>query len=447
MKKLFSTILFAFMALTMFAQTDNSYRIQIHQKNGSTKSFAVNNVDSVTFKKSTNEVGVDVVVKEVNIEDPNNQYVVLSLTPTDATSKYRLTVVPKSTADSYGVSVEFMQKYFDPDPSLPTLTEGAEEAVLSGFPFQFVPGVYYSVMVLSYNENGEAANAQCYDFQVPEVELVGNPSVDIQLGEITSYSIQVTFVPNEDCVGYYICCFEPGLAEKQFNEFSPLMGFACMGDMIKSFGQIMHEGEYSTTWYDMVPGMDYEIYVQPMDANDNYAPMCIKVAPTPKIGGEGLAEMTIELGDFKNNDNGNGYLQEISFIPNDQTAAHRDIVATKESFDSGVWSEEKLLDYMKHDTNPDYPDFIIDPDWDQYGVHTGDYPVTPGKTYYIYTIGKNANGEYGPHTKKVLEVPSNPNLMPAAKTAKVSIIKEIGASKTYKLGNSKVMKRNLIISK
>lgn len=448
MKKLFSTILLAFMALTMFAQSENTYRLVVHKTNGTTQGFSVQNVDSISFKKVSNEVGVDVEIKEINTSDPENEYVIVSLMPSEVTKKYRFTLVPKTTADVYKNSVEDMRMYFDPDPTIPTLTEAVDNAQLSGFNFKLLPGVYYSVMVLSYDELDNPVNAQSYDFMVPEVELVGKPSVDIVVGETTAFSIEVTFKPNADCVGYYICCFEPGLAEKQFNEFGALMGFACMGDMIKSFGKTLHEGEYTTTWYDMVPGVDYEIYVQPVDANYNYAPMCIQIASTPKIGGEGLAEMSIELGALKENENGHGYLQEISFIPNDQTMAHRDIVAMKSAFDNGTWTEESLVDYMKHDTNPDYPDFIIDPDWDQYGVHKGDFPVTPGDTYYVYSIGKNTKGEYGPFVKKEFTVPENPKLANKAYTAdKNYIVKEVGKSNTYKLCNGKELKRNMVIKK
>lgn len=447
MKKFLSIIFFAFMAVTMFAQSNETYRLVVHKSNGTTQGFSVQNVDSISFKKVTNEVGVEVDIKEINRTDPENEYVIVSVTPSEVTKKYRFTLAPKTTADVYRKSVEDMRMYFDPDPTIPTLTEAVENAQLSGFNFKLVPGVFYSIMVLSYNELDEPVNAQTFDFQVPEVELIGDPSVDIVVSETTPFSISISFKPNEDCLGYYICCFEPGLAEKQFNEFGALMGFACMGDMIKSFGKIMHEGEYTTTWNDMVPGMDYEVYAQPLDKNGNYAPMCITVASTPKIGGEGLAEMTIELGNLKEKEQGYGYLQEISFIPNDQTMAHRDIVAMKSAFDNGTWTEESLLDYMKHDTNPDYPDFIIDPDWDQYGVHTGDFPVSPGDTYYVYSIGKNANGEYGPFVKKEFTVPENPKLAKTYSADKNSLVKEIGTSKDFKLGNGQVLKRSIIIKK
>ena len=441
MKKLLSTILFAFMAVAMFAQSDETYRLVIHGKNGGTQSFAVNNVDSISFKKVVDKVGVNVDITEINNENPENEYIVVNIIPTEACAKYRFAVVPKVTSDTYGSSIDIMKMYFDPDPTLPTYTEALENATISGFNFHLVPGVTYAVMVLSYDELGTACNAQVFEFTVPAEPLVGNPSVDCHIDDVTATTVTITFTPNADCAGYYTCFFEPGLAEKQFNEFGPIMGFACMGDMIKSFGQELHTDVFTITWDQLAAGVPYEVYVQPLDANGNYAPMVNAIAETVKIGGEGLAEMSIELGALTWDEEYKSYFQEISFVPNDQTAAHRDIVAKKSAFDDGTWTEEKLLDYMKHDKNPDYPDFIEDPEWDNYGVHKGEFPVTPGQTYYIYTIGKNLNGEYGPFTKKEFTPdPDAPKTM-LRNAVKGSFVKERGVSKNVKLGKGRVFDR------
>ena len=445
MKKLLSMIFFAFMATTMFAQS-NPYRFVIHQKGGVKKAFTVESVDSVSFKKLESEVGVDVEIKEINRDDPNDEYIVVSMRPTPACKKYRFAVVPEVTSNLYGGSIENMRKYFDDDEFLPTLTEGLEDAYIGGFSFGLLPGIYYTVMVLSYDEFGIPCNAQNYTFQVPAVPIVGNPSVECTINEATANSINITFTPNADCAGYYTCFFEPGLAEKQFKQFGPMMGFACMGDMIKSFGQELHEEEFTITWDQLAAGVDYEVYVQPLDANGNYADMVITTASTLKIGGEGLAEMTIELGEYSG-DAEFGYYQEISFIPNDQTAAHRDIVAMKSAFDNGTWTEETLVDYMKHDKNPDYPDFIEDPDWDKYGVHTGHFPVTPGDTYYIYSIGKNINGEYGPFTKVVYTAPDAPAANMKFTADKRMLVKEKNTAGSEVKSNGKVLTKRLMIRK
>ena len=430
------------MATAMFAQSNIPYRFVIHGSNGEKTGMTIESIDSVSFKKLESEVGVDVQLHEINKDNPEDQYIVASFFPTPACKKYRFAVVPKVTSDMYRASIAHMRAYFDGDEFLPTMTESLKGATLGGFSFHLLPGIYYSIMVLSYDEFGIPSNAQTYDFQVPDEPIVGNPSVDCHINDATATTITITFTPNADCAGYYTCFFEPGLAEKQFKQFAPMMGFACMGDMIKSFGQELHDKEFTITWDELAAGVDYDVYVQPLDANGNYAPMVTSVASTLKIGGEGLAEMTIELGEYSG-DAEYGYFQEISFIPNDQTAAHRDIVAKKSAFDNGTWTEESLLDYMKHDKNPDYPDFIEDPDWDKYGVHTGHFPVTPGQTYYIYSIGKNIKGEYGPFVKKEFTAPDAPATSKKMADSR-SIVKESVSNKGYKMRNGNTVKTIMI---
>ena len=81
------------------------------------------------------------------------------------------------------------------------------------------------------------------------------------------------------------------------------------------------------------------------------------------------------------------------------------------------------------------------PEWDNYGVHKGEFPVTPGQTYYIYTIGKNLNGEYGPFTKKEFTPdPDAPKTM-LRNAVKGSFVKERGVSKNVKLGKGRVFDR------
>ena len=324
------------------------------------------------------------------------------------------------------------------------MQDDLDHAELFGFNFNFVPAVYYTVMVLAYDEFGIPCKAQKKDFQVPDVPLVGNPSVSVNVDEATPTTLTVTMTPNDDCKGFYCCLFEPGLAESQYNEFAPEMGFACMGDMIKAFGHQLHEDVYTTTWDLLAAGVEYDVYVLPLDANGNYGDMVISKAKTLTLGGEGLAEMTISLGEFSG-DAEYGYYQEIIFTPNDQTSAHGDIVAKKSAFDDGIWTEESLLDYMKHDKNPDYPDFLEDPDWDKFGVHKGNFPVTPGKTYYVYSIGKNIKGEYGPFVKLEFTVPQAATKTMRNSSSKGVFVKEKNATNDYVLPGGNVIKKRMMI--
>ena len=78
-----------------------------------------------------------------------------------------------------------------------------------------------------------------------------------------------------------------------------MMGFANMGDMIKQWGGTMFADRETHTWKQMTPkSTDYEVYVLPIDENQNYGTMVIVPVTTKKYGGAGQATVTITLGEF-----------------------------------------------------------------------------------------------------------------------------------------------------
>ena len=212
-------------------------------------------------------------------------------------------------------------------------------------------------------------------------------SVDYTVNEVGTDFITITFTPNADAAGYAFCLFEAGTAEQQFAMFGPWMGFQTMGDMIKAWG-ITKTETYQYTWTNQSPGKDYEIYVQCWDADGVDADMIIIPVTTASMGGDGEAVMTIEIGDF-GGDEMNGYYQWVTYTPNENVALHRDIIIVKEAYESEEWGEENLLNYLM----TDQPN---NPWWDQYGVDEAQWNAEPNTWYIAFSIGKNANGEWGP---------------------------------------------------
>ena len=229
-------------------------------------------------------------------------------------------------------------------------------------------------------------------------QLVGSPSVDYTVDEVGTDFITITFTPNADAAGYAICLFEAGTAEQQFAMFGPWMGFVTMGDMIKAWG-ITQTETYQYTWTNQNPGTDYEIYVQCWDVNNVDADMIIIPVTTLNIGGEGVAEMTIEIGEF-GGDEDYGYYQWVTYIPNENVSLHRDIIIEKEAYESEEWGEENLLNYLKQD-NP------WDPYWDQYGIDEAQWSAKPDTWYIAFSIAKNANDEWGPLAGVEFKTPGN----------------------------------------
>ena len=218
-------------------------------------------------------------------------------------------------------------------------------------------------------------------------QLVGNPSVDYTVDEVGTDFITITFTPNADAAGYSICLFEADTAEQQFAMFGPWMGFQTMGDMVRGWG-ITKTESYQHTWTNQNPGTDYEIYVQCWDINNVDAEMIIIPVTTQQMGGQGVAEMTIEIGEF-GGDAENGFYQWVTYIPNENVSLHRDIIIELEAYESEEWGEENLINYLKQD-NP------WDPYWDQYGIDQAQWSAKPNTWYMAFSIAKNANDEWGP---------------------------------------------------
>ena len=213
------------------------------------------------------------------------------------------------------------------------------------------------------------------------------PSVDYNIDEVGTDFITMTFMPNADAAGYAFCLFEAGTAEQQFAMFGPWMGFQTMGDMIKAWG-ITQTETYQYTWTNQSPGTDYEIYVQCWDADGVDADMIIIPVTTASMGGDGEAVMTIEIGEF-GGDPEYGYYQWVTYIPNEEVAKHRDMIILKSAYESAEWGLENVLNYLKQD-NP------YDPYWDQYGIDEAQWNAEPDTWYIAFSIGMNANGEWGP---------------------------------------------------
>ena len=222
-------------------------------------------------------------------------------------------------------------------------------------------------------------------------------SVDYNVDEVGTDFITMTFMPNADAAGYAFCLFEAGTAEQQFAMFGPWMGFQTMSDMIKAWG-ITKTETYQYTWTNQSPGTDYEIYVQCWNADGVDADMIIIPVTTASMGGDGEAVMTIEIGAF-GGDEEYGYYQWVTYIPNDPVSLHRDIIIEKTAYESEEWGEENLLNYL-------ITDQPYNPYWDQYGVDEAQWNAQPGTSYIAFSIGKNANGEWGPLARVEFSTPA-----------------------------------------
>ncbi len=380
-KQLFTTLALAAATATAGAQTVPN-RLLVHQKSGAVSAHRVNSVDSITFATVEGDVRADVTFNKYATGNTGDT-VWVAVKKTDDCMSYRIDVRPTAQIGSY--SDDVLARWFD-------IYGGSQfdsdftNAEMTGFDTRFKAGTDYTVFTVAYDGYGTACDASRARFTTPAANLVGNPQVVCTVESSTTTSLKFRFKPNADVSEYYICIFKKGEADAQFLQWAPMFGFSNMGDMIKQFSGESYTGTFIREITDLTPGTDYEMYVLPLDADGNYAPLVKTECATKKMGGQGEAKMTITIGEF-GGDMVNGYYQTVTYTPNDQTALHRDMLIEKKAYDQ-EWGKDKLVEYLKADNE-------YDPYWNQYGVDVAQWNASPNTAYYAASIGKNANDEWG----------------------------------------------------
>lgn len=379
-------------ATSLLAQT-NPNRVLITDKTGNTRGYLAERIDSIWFAQIEGRIAAEIEYLGFNTGDTGDT-LKIAVTRTPGCEAFRIDCLPKNRADLL-TTEDAIANYLDQGGS-EYYWQDFTNADMTGYSFK--PDVEYTIITVGYDKYGVPCGAERCDFKAPKKDLVGDCSITYTIDEVTTNEITISFTPASGVAGYAACSYLAGTAEQQFQMFAPMFGFEHIGDMIKKFG-LQNVGNTTNTWDRLEPGTDYEIYVQAWDEKGTYADMIVIPVSTKKFGGEGVAEMTIEIGNFGGNAN-TGYYQVVTYIPNDQTSMHRDMLIEKEGYDK-EWNEEKIIEYLKED-NP------YDPSWNQYGIDEAYWTADPNKEYIAFSIAQNINGEWGPLARKDLKTPEAP---------------------------------------
>ena len=382
--KTITTLLLALVSVAG-ASAQNIDRLIVQPKSGNPQGYAIDNVDSIYFDNVGDDVAATVTVNKVSTSSTGDTLWV-AVTPTADCASYRITCMPTVRANAITSSAA-LDAYLN-NINAARYYQGFTNAQMTGFDQPFEAASQYSLVTLAYDKYNTACKISKTDFTTPAAALIGSPTVACQTTDSTTTTLSMKFTPNADCKGYAICLFEDGQAQQQFDQWAPMFGFVNMGDMIKQFSGTTYTTEYTNTWTQLAPGTEYEVYVLPMDANGNYAPMVIAHASTAKQGGTGTAMVTITIGNYVTTENGN--YQEVTYTPNDQTSLHRDMLITAEAY--AQWGEQGVIDYLKADNSKD-------PYWNQYGVDNATWNADPNTQYVACSIARNINDEWGPLAK------------------------------------------------
>ncbi len=396
MKKFFTLILCAVACLSVYAQNTDLNRLIIRDKGGYIHPYAINNLDSMFFYQIDGRAAADVVVKGVTLKDGENceDTITLSVIRSESCKTFKIACVKKSIADVI-TNDAICAGYFDQIKSN-VFDQDFTNAKMTGFDFPLLPKTEYAIVTLGYDEIGTACEMAKTYFTTPALEIKGTPEVKYEVAEAQPFSISITFKPNSDVGGYAVTAFGKGEAEQQFKMFGPMMNLASIGEMVKAWGYQGPAGKDTTfTWKDYKPNTEYEIYVQPWDKNGTLTDYFMIPVTTAKIGGEGVAESTIELGGYKKDTQNNQWYQEVTITQNDQCAGHVVNLYTEEDWSKG---EDAVRQSMIDDQALQYYYF-------KYGNETTGLYAEPETTYYVAVLSKNANNEWGPLVSKKFTTP------------------------------------------
>lgn len=398
MKKLFTIIALALVSMVSMAQT-NPQRLLVCDTNGGVTGFLAERIDSIYFEKIEGKVAADVefISYEETDEGPT---ITLSVARTPDCVGFKIECMPKIRAEMF-MDPLVADSYFKSSGSQ-AYYEDFTNAKMTGMQMEFIQNAEYSLVTLGYDKYGVACEVRRADFKTPKPDVVGNPSVTYTVDGVTGTTVTMTFTPNADCAEYGICLMEAGSAEAYFEQWGAVMGFASIENMILSWSRSKYTSSYTNTWDELLPGMDYSVYVVPIDVNGAYGDMVICPVTTIAQGGEGEAKVDITIGDF-GGDATNGYWQYVCYTPNSETSVYHSLLVQKSYVDDGTYSESWIETYLTGDDNSLYPG---DPYWNQYAVDNAPWGVNPATEYMAFARAKNINGEWGPMAKVTFTTPS-----------------------------------------
>lgn len=403
MKKTFLAIISLIFCTTVFAQTDAINRVLLHKADGTYQGYKLEQVDSLTFATVEGDVAADITIDEFTLDKA-----VVTITRTESCLSFKLSCLPAVKANSY--SDEYLAQYIDQEMS-GSYYEDFVRGEMTGMTFE--PNTDYVIATVGIDELGVLCDVRRASFTSPSLPLVGDPKVEYEVTDTQLTSFTVKFTPNSDVSKFSVLAGEKGTIESQFEMFAPMFGYVNMGQMIEGWG-VQYTEENSFTWSDMAPNTTFEVYIQAWDLEGTMAPYQMFELSTLALGGEGTAEVAIELGDYILADWWGEMLpsQFITFTPNDQASCYRMAVYTAEVYDADA-------EAIKADLCSD--PWMPTTGWFQYEALTTDYQINPTTECVAIAAAKNVNGEWGPVTELRFTTPetTSDEVQPAAAPSKV----------------------------
>lgn len=399
MKKILLVIAALLLSCGLYAQNTEINRLLVHS-NTDTKGYILNYVDSLTFANVEGEVAANIELIDYDLEK-----LTVAVTRTPSCEGFKIALEP--TVKIANMSDEYLATYINEQESY-VYNQDFTNAEMSGI--EILPSTEYTIMTVGIDVYGVLCDIKKVEFTSPAAPILGNPEVAIEIVEVNQFDFTVKFTPNEDVSKYSYVAGAKGEMQSQYEMFAPMFGFSNIGQMIETWG-VPYADESSFKWTKLAPGTVYEIFIQARDNDSVMAPHQVFEVTTEPLGGEGTAEVTITLGEYKLADWWGEMLpsQFITFTPNDQVSAYRFSVYTAEQYDPESEAIKQELC-----SEPPMPT----PNWFFYEEITTDYQINPNTECVAIAAAKNINGEWGAVTEVRFTTPADMPSKSASKTIK-----------------------------
>ena len=374
-----------------------SNNLNIHNSNGQIDRYAIDNIDSLTFKNIEGKVAA-----EVNIIDYSTSHVKFDITRTASCKGFMLMCMDYGSIIS--LSSDDLAKY---------ISENAAEVYYQDFEgveindLSLDHNTEYAIVTVGLDEYDLPCDVTKAKFVTRASYLEGNPEVMVEvtkneLNEDNFCDFTLKLTPNSETSKYSVFVAEAGVTDYQFIMFKAKEGWKNLGDMIEGWGYEF-SGNKSQQYPNEVPGALYEVYIQAQDVNGTRAPYQVFRFRTQGLGGEGVASVDIKLGEYVLAEWVNENLelelkpsQFFTFTPNDQTNAYRFDVMLESTYESDIDGiQEELC------SDP----FMPTDGWFMYETITTDYQIDPGLKCVAIAAAKNSLGEWGPVTELYFTTP------------------------------------------
>ena len=373
-----------------FSDTD----LTIHNSNGTKGEFVIDNLDSLTFKNVEGRVAAD-----VNLIDHTLTSIKFDITRTASCVGFKLMCLDYNSLLSMGD--DDIIYYIDKNIS-EVYNQDFKNVEIKGLKLDY--DTEYAVVTVGIDQYGLLCDVVKSRFATASENLEGNPEIAVEIIENNFYDFTLRFTPNSEVSQYHVLYAEEGTIEYQYAYFSYMEDWNNMGDMIIGWGDKF--GSTATRVYTQTsPGTYYEIYIQALDKNGNRAPYEVFKFKTKSLGGEGIANVDIKLGDYVMSEwwlGDDEYVmmpsQYLTFTPNNQTSAYRYNVVKAENYEQDP--DEYIEDLCS------YPSMQT-PGWFQYETLSTDFQIDPGTSCVAIAVAKNINDEWGPVTELYFTTPDN----------------------------------------